>query len=130
MPDSLAKRFRELRVDTGLSGAALASPRYTLSYVSQIEAGRRRPSPEALAFFADRLGVTSRFLVTGVPEHLEPELRYRLEECRQAVREGRPDAAEALGRAVVGEASEAGLERLAAQGRVALGEALVLQSRL
>jgi len=130
MPDSLAKRFRELRLDAGLSGAALASPRYTVSYVSQIEAGRRRPSPEALAFFADRLGVTPRFLVTGVPEHLEPELRYRLEECRRAIRDGRLADAEATGRAVVGEASEAGLERLASQARVALGEALALQSRV
>src|SRR5437870_2585598 len=101
MPGDLAKRFRELRVGAGLSGAALASPRYTVSYVSQIEAGRRRPSPEALAFFAERLGVTPLFLATGVPEDLEPELRYRLETARRALKDGDPESAEFLARKVL-----------------------------
>src|SRR6478672_11268000 len=103
MPDDLARRFRDLRLKAGLSGAALASPRYNVSYVSQIEAGRRRPSAEALTFFAERLGVTPRFLGTGVPEHLEDELRYRLEEARRARRDADATGAEAIARAVLAE---------------------------
>src|SRR5690349_14380006 len=106
MPDDLAKRFRDLRTQQGLSGAALASPRYTVSYISQFEAGRRRPSPEALSFFADRLGVTSDFLATGVPENLERELQYRLEEARRALRDNDPPAAEASARGAVARAEE------------------------
>ena len=41
----LAQRFQESRVRAGLTKTALARPRYTVSYVSQIEAGRRSPSP-------------------------------------------------------------------------------------
>src|SRR5256885_10416092 len=95
MSGELAKRFRELRTKAGLSGAAVAAPRYTVSYGSQIEHGRRRPSPEALSFFAERLGVTAEYLGTGLPEGLEDVLRYRLDEARQRMRGGGP--AEAAG---------------------------------
>src|SRR5438105_3830351 len=75
----LAERMRDLREEAGLTKTALARPRYTVSYVSQIESGRRKPSQQALDFFAARLGVTSRYLATGVPEDLEVSLRYALE---------------------------------------------------
>src|SRR2546430_8081236 len=84
----LADRFRQLRERAGLTKTSLARPRYTVSYVSQIEHGRRRPSAEALSFFAERLGVTSEFLGTGLPEGLEDILRYRLDEAWQQVRGG------------------------------------------
>jgi tetratricopeptide (TPR) repeat protein len=129
MPGDLGKRFRELRTQAGLSGAALATPRYTVSYVSQIEAGRRRPSPEALSFFADRLGVTPSYLATGVPEHLEPELEYRLEEARRALRDGEATDAESAARAALARAEEFGFDRLAGLARVALGDALARQGR-
>src|SRR6266545_2809169 len=45
----LAARIRDLRVQAGLTKTALARPRYTVSYVSQIESGRRTPSTEAQA---------------------------------------------------------------------------------
>ena len=81
----LAERFKDLRVKAGLTGTALAAPRYTPSYISQIESGRRRPSSEALTFFAGRLGVSPDFLATGVPEGIDAELRYGLERARDAV---------------------------------------------
>ena len=126
----LGKRFRSLRLAAGLSGAAVATPRYTVSYVSQIEAGRRRPSPEALEYFAQRLGVTPTYLATGVPEDLEPELKYRLEEARTNLREARPDEAETVAREVLAQADGYGLDRLAARARVVLGEALALEGRV
>ena len=53
----LARRFEDLRVRAGLTKTALAKPRYTVSYVSQIESGRRTPSSEAMRFFAERMKI-------------------------------------------------------------------------
>lgn len=125
----LATRFRKLRQDAGLTGTALASPRYTVSYVSQIEAGRRKPSTEAIEFFAERLGVSPRFLLTGVPEGLEVSLRYRLEEARRKLRTGTPQEAETELRTLVGEARRFELLKLAATALSVLGEARAAQGR-
>src|SRR6266700_1205179 len=125
-----ARRFRELRERAGLTKTALAESRYTVSYLSQIESGRRRPSPEALAFFAGRLGVTSEFLSTGIPEGLEESLRYRLEEARRELREGRFPEAERAARNLAEETERYGLGRLRAQAQVVLGDTLVPQGRV
>ena len=85
--------MRDLRVKRGLTKTALAKPRYTVSFVSQIEAGRRRPSPSALEYFAERLGVSRQFLLTGVPDDAEQQLGYRMEEIQQRLREGDVDDA-------------------------------------
>src|SRR5262245_18156921 len=105
----LAHRFQESRVRAGLTKTALARPRYTVSYVSQIEAGRRSPSPEALAFFSDRRGVSSQYLSTGVPEGVENRLAYQLEEARRALQDGDAETAEVLGRGALAEAEAFGL---------------------
>ena len=78
----LSTRLRDLRLQAGLTKTALAKPRYTVSYVSQIEAGRRTPSGEAVAFIAGQLGVSAQCLATGIPDEIEEELRFRLEEAR------------------------------------------------
>src|SRR6266508_3558318 len=97
----LAARIRDLRVQAGLSKTALARPRYTVSYVSQIESGKRTPSADAMEFFAERLGVSPRFLSTGVPDGMEDSLRYRLEDAVRATRDRRLTDAEQELRALV-----------------------------
>jgi tetratricopeptide (TPR) repeat protein len=126
----LARRFRLLRVQAKLSGSALARPGYTASYISQIESGRRRPSPEAMAYFAERLGVTTGFLATGLPDGIEGSLRYRLEEARRELGQGRPPGAEELLRVVLEQARRYGLERLTAEAVLLLGDALSAQGRV
>jgi tetratricopeptide (TPR) repeat protein len=125
----LSSRFRDLRLRAGLNKTALARPRYTVSYVSQIESGRRTPSPEAMEFFAERLGVTPRFLATGIPDGLEDELRYRLEEAHRANRGGDFSGAEDILRELAAQAEQYSLERLHARSLAALGESLALQGR-
>src|SRR2546423_3038044 len=125
----LAQRFRELRIQKGLTQTALARPRYSVSYVSQIEAGRRKPSPQALGFFAARLGVTPEFLATGVPEDLEVSLRYALESAREALRGTRPADAEAVLRPVISQAEQYGLQDIGGLALVLLGESLFLSAR-
>src|SRR5438093_2036389 len=114
----LAARIRDLRVQAGLTKTALARPRYTVSYVSQIESGRRTPSSEALEFFAGQLGVSPNFLATGIPEDIEEQLRYRLEEARTAIREGRGVDAQGLAASAAAQAEEYGLAGLSHQGKV------------
>src|SRR5436305_10578359 len=55
--DSAAARVREARLAAGLTQAELAGDRFSKEYVSQVELGKTRPSPAALDWFAERLGV-------------------------------------------------------------------------
>src|SRR6266496_2032570 len=125
----LAARIRDLRVQAGLTKTALAKPRYTVSYVSQIESGRRRPSAEALEFFAGQLGVSPDFLATGIPEDVEDLLRYRLEEARVAIRHGRAGDAGSLAENAIAQAQEYNLSLLAHQGKLVQAEALTQRGR-
>jgi tetratricopeptide (TPR) repeat protein len=120
----LARRFEDLRVRAGLTKTALAKPRYTVSYVSQIESGRRTPSSEAMGFFAGRLGVSADYLATGVPEDLDARLHYELETCRAELRSGMASEAEARSRAVLADAEHHGRDRLRALAQVELARAL------
>src|SRR5213592_1909018 len=114
--------MRDLREAAGLTQTALARPRYSVSYVSQIESGRRKPSPQAAAFFAAKLGVTAHFLATGVPEDLEVSLRYSLEEARAATRGNKPDEAEIVIQAVLSQAQQYGLRHISGLALVVLGQ--------
>jgi tetratricopeptide (TPR) repeat protein len=126
----LAARLKDLRLQAGLTKTALARPRYTVSYVSQIEAGKRTPSSEALAFFASQVGVSPEFLATGIPEGIEDELRYRLEVVRLELREGRGREAERLARDAVARAAEYDLTAVVNEGSLLIAEALVHQGKL
>ncbi len=63
---TLGARVRELRRSAGLSQSALAGERFSKEYLSQIERGRTRPTPQTLSWLAERLGVDAQFLETGV----------------------------------------------------------------
>jgi tetratricopeptide (TPR) repeat protein len=119
-----AERFKDLREKAGLTGTALAKPRYSVSYISQIEAGRRKPSPEALSFFADRLGVSIDYLATGIPEGIEARLLFELEDIRLQLAESRADDALAALSDLLTEAEQYGLRRLWAVATAVLGDAL------
>jgi tetratricopeptide (TPR) repeat protein len=119
---NLAERLKGERTRAGLTKTALARPRYTVSYVSQIEAGKRVPSPGALAYFAARLAVTPSYLATGVPEGEEDRLRFAIEDARLAMRDDRLDEAEALLLQAREDAERFGLMRPHARARMVLGD--------
>ena len=50
-------RVRAARLDAGLTQGELGGSRFSKEYVSQVELGKTRPSPAALDWFAERLGV-------------------------------------------------------------------------
>src|SRR5512142_2060409 len=62
----LGDRLRQLRVAAGLTQSELAGDRFSKEYVSQIERGKTRPTAETIEWLADRLGVDSGFLASGV----------------------------------------------------------------
>src|SRR5438477_5493425 len=62
----LGQRLRQLRSAAGLTQSDLAGDRFSKEYVSQIERGKTRPTPETLEWLAARLGVDAGFLAHGV----------------------------------------------------------------
>ena len=62
----LGERLRLLRVAAGLTQTELAGERFSKEYVSQIERGKTRPTPETVAWLAERLNVDPAFLASGV----------------------------------------------------------------
>ncbi|KNX38017.1 helix-turn-helix domain-containing protein [Luteipulveratus halotolerans] len=86
----VGSRLRTLRRDRGLSQTELAGDRFTASYVSHLERGRRRISPEALEYFAERLGVEVSTLGDVVESGRAPsaQVTSALVESEAAVRRG------------------------------------------
>lgn len=62
----LGDRLRQLRVSAGMTQTELAGDRFSKEYVSQIERGKTRPTPETVEWLARRLGVDPGFLANGV----------------------------------------------------------------
>src|SRR6188768_3097093 len=62
----LGDRLRLLRVAAGLTQTELAGDRFSKEYVSQIERGKTRPTPETVEWLASRLDVDPAFLLSGV----------------------------------------------------------------
>src|SRR5918911_3955681 len=64
----LGERLRQLRVAAGMTQTELAGDRFSKEYVSQIERGKTRPTPETIMWLAERLGVDAGFLANGVSD--------------------------------------------------------------
>jgi tetratricopeptide (TPR) repeat protein len=62
----LGDRLRQLRVAAGLTQSDLARDRFSKEYISQIERGKTRPTPETIEWLAATLGVDPAFLASGV----------------------------------------------------------------
>jgi len=113
--------MRRLRHARGLTQRELAAPKYTHAYVSTIEAGRRKPSREALEHFAARLGVDVDELITGKPADLEARLEQQLLEARVDLAAGRLDQADEALRSIAREAKRFRLVRLQAKAEEGRG---------
>src|SRR2546426_10905103 len=57
----------EVRKKLGLTQAQLASPEFSISYISAIERGNIRPSLKSLSILAKRLDFPLTFLLEGSP---------------------------------------------------------------
>ena len=72
--------LREIRERRGMTQADVAGERYSAAYVSQIESGRKEPSPRVVHYFAQQLDVEPEELWSDVPskwvEEMARELRF------------------------------------------------------
>ena len=94
----LGTRLRQLRVAAGLTQSDLAGDRFSKEYVSQIERGKTRPTPQTLAWIAERLGVDSSYLETGQTWDEYAEVEAAVMRAEAAVEgEHFDEALEALG---------------------------------
>ena len=89
-PDrGLGERVRRLRNARGLTQTELAEARVSKEYISQIETGKTRPTPQTLDWLAERLGVDTHFLVEGVSDRDHREHEEIVCRAEEAVREKR-----------------------------------------
>jgi tetratricopeptide (TPR) repeat protein len=105
-----------------LSQRELAEPRYDGSFVSQIESGRRSPSREALAFFAERLAISVEELVAPLAPSLRVELEIALAEARAAFDAGEAEAARDANQRLLEKATAAASHEFEAEALHGLGE--------
>ncbi|MBO4257742.1 tetratricopeptide repeat protein [Streptomyces griseorubiginosus] len=121
-PETIGRRVQQLRGERGLTQRQLAEPAYTPAYISTLEAGRVRPSEEALRHIAERLGVAYEELVTGRPAHLATDLRLRLTGAQRALAAGEVEDAADRYTALLAEAEEHDLADVRAAALLGLGE--------
>src|SRR5262245_61217078 len=62
----LGEPLRDLRISAGLTQTELAAGRFSKEYLSQIERGKTRPTPETLEWLAERLAVDPGYLESGI----------------------------------------------------------------
>ncbi|GAA3794228.1 helix-turn-helix transcriptional regulator [Streptomyces coacervatus] len=118
-PVTIGRRVQQLRSERGLTQRQLAEPAYTPAYISTLEAGRVRPSDEALRHIAERLGIAYEELVTGRPARLATDLRLRLTEAQRTLASGEAEQAAEQYTALLAEAE--GHELLDVQAVALLG---------
>ncbi|MDQ0951208.1 tetratricopeptide (TPR) repeat protein [Streptomyces phaeochromogenes] len=121
-PGIIGRRVQQLRTERGLTQKQLAEPAYTPAYVSTLEAGRVRPSEEALRHIAERLGVAYEELATGRPAHLATGLRLRLTDAQRTLATGEAEVAAEQYTALLAEAESHGLNAECATALLGLGE--------
>jgi transcriptional regulator with XRE-family HTH domain len=78
---TIGERVRLLRRSAGLSQAELAAGRFSKEYVSQIERGKTRPTPETLEWLADRLATDRDYLEHGLSRADSAKLEASLVEA-------------------------------------------------
>jgi len=83
----VGERIRRLRLERGMSQSELAAGRLSKGFISQIESGRSRPSPESLRFIALRLGVPLVALLPGLELAQQQAFLLRAAEAAVKARE-------------------------------------------
>ena len=121
-PVTIGRRVQLLRVERGLTQKQLAEPAYTPAYISTLEAGRVRPSDDALRHLCDRLGVGFEELATGRPARLVIELRLRLTEAQRTLAGGEAEAAAEQYALLLAESESLDLGEVRAAALLGLGE--------
>lgn len=127
---SLGVRMRAARGRLGLTQAQLAEPGYSVAYVSRIEAGERTPSPEALAVFAKRLGLSPTALLDPLDDTVRLEAERLHADALKALDETDWNAAKTAADRLLAIGREHGFSRFQSQALTTLGEIQERSDRL
>ncbi len=119
--ETIGERLRRLRTSLRLTQRELAEPAYTSSFVSLVEAGKKRPSDDALQHFAKKLGVSVEQLAEGGAHDLRIRLQHRLQEARKKGSAGKLEEAVADYHQIRDEAQSLHLVRIEARALEGLG---------
>lgn len=118
---TIGNTLRRLRTEREMTQTQLAAPRYTHAFVSSIESDRRKPSDEAVRYFAAKLKVSEEELRTGRSPELELRIQLELVELRVAVSESDGRLAGPRLEAMAAETERFGLADLAGVAWTTLG---------
>lgn len=129
-PATLGARIRDARLSRGLTQTDLAGESMTVSYVSRIESGARRPKLAVVRTLAGRLDLTVDQLLRGVTACEYDEIRLGLDYAELALETGEAAEAAAQARTNLTRAESANQADLVARGRYLLGRALEAVGRL
>jgi transcriptional regulator with XRE-family HTH domain len=91
----VGQRLRSLRVAAGLTQSQLAGGRFSKEYVSQIERGKTRPTPETLEWLAGQLDVDPAYLIGGVSAEERGRVEAALSRAEALAEQGEHAAAAA-----------------------------------
>src|SRR3954452_7983689 len=123
-------RVREARLEIGLTQGELGASRFSKEYVSQVELGKTRPSPAALDWFAERLGVDRMALAGESPAAIRAACEAAVTRAEAEIEAHRDAEALAELEGVRDALRSPGSERLALRLRLARGWALQNVGRL
>ncbi|OIQ79790.1 helix-turn-helix domain protein [mine drainage metagenome] len=101
--NDFGSRLRQLRIKAGLSQSDLALGIMSPSHVSLMESGRRTPSQELLEQLAERLDVTTEFLLNGPTSNAVESRRKDLLFAEMALKGGDPVFAESSLKSLIGQ---------------------------
>ena len=92
--EALGRRLRAARQAHGLTQGEVALDIMSVAYLSRIEAGHRRPTPQALDALATRLDVSVEALLGQLEGHVADEIRLSLDYAELSLESGQPQDAE------------------------------------
>ena len=117
----LGERLRQLRVAAGLTQSDLAGDRFSKEYVSQIERGKTRPTPETLEWLALRLGCDAGFLANGVATDERGRLEAALARAETMIEAHQNEEAAAEFETLVPAARATGVPELSVRALIGAG---------
>jgi transcriptional regulator with XRE-family HTH domain len=123
-PTELGQRIRTLRVARGLTQSELGGQDISVTYVSRMESGQRRPTPKVLPQLAETLGVPVDELLGGVTPREADEIRLILDYAELALESGEPRDAAARAKDALERLVGSTLPELTERGRLLHARAL------
>jgi transcriptional regulator with XRE-family HTH domain len=123
-PALLGRRVRAARRAGGLTQSQLGGDDVTVSYISRIESGQRRPDGRVLVKLADRLGIPVDSLLADPGDDHEAALRIEVDFAELSLETGEPQAALERLDVALSEQLDGGPRELSQRARVLRARAL------